>query len=170
MFVFKLMIDWLKEWSCSSAGTWFFIGRRWLDPSNPIDAIKLDYAYRAMTYRFPFFSTVSKSEFLDIIFDIGRRWKWLCQKKNATQEHAMPVRYAMNLYIRQPYSMLDDALEEITSAATPMLKPYPSLTSANYRLHTNGFAHPSMCRVDRTWDSITWGNSGETVDILLACL
>ena len=121
-----------------------------------------------MKKRFPIFGTLSKGEFFEIVFQTHSRWTQLCTKKSLP----LPPRSIVKTDVTSPLcSEFEDAVDhDTTSIASPVLKPYPLLTLANTYLRKYSTASSSeyTFKFDQLWNSITYYNSGETVDVLLA--
>jgi hypothetical protein len=62
-----------------SAGVWLFRGRRWLDPTDPHDAVVLAANHARLCALFPAVAAPSGlTAFLSAVEDVSRRWAILC--------------------------------------------------------------------------------------------
>ena len=61
----------LESITCSSAGTWHFCYRRWLNPLNVDDRVKLNLRYNKLCFDFPAFSCCSKSHLFEILATVS---------------------------------------------------------------------------------------------------
>ena len=59
---------------CSAAGSWLFLGRKWLNPLDPNDRTMLDIHYQNLCALCPSFTSCPKKLFLDSLSYVSSSW------------------------------------------------------------------------------------------------